>query len=303
MHAHAGEVKNHVHLTMAEPMSAELLGSEAVDPLSDVDVSRNRPHSSRRRVLVLVGAALAAAILVMVTWMMLSTDHSPPSSTLVSADARESRAADSSAQPELAPSASIVGTAPDIAVTPLAPPLAADTAGPQPAAVAESSAASGERGRADDANRIVHDLAQMANTLQSIQEQLAVVLAEVRDHPAAAQPPSSPVIDPTMAQLRQQLQRRDGEIAALRRELAAREQTITTVTEQLKRVESRPALPGWTVVGLTAKSAALRDPSGRTHVVATGEVIVDDIKLMSIDTAINRVSTTVGDMIYRAGTP
>jgi hypothetical protein len=290
---------------MAEPMSAELLGSEAVDQLGNVDASRDRAYRSPRRVLVLVGAVLAAAILGVVTWMMMSTDPSSPASTLVALDARESRvlATDPSAQSELAPKASIVGTAPDAAVTPLGPPLATDTIGPESAAAADSSGASGDGRVADDPDRIVHGLAEVTNTLQSIQEQLHVVLVEVRDRPMAAQPPSSPVIDPTTAQLRQQLQRRDGELAGLRRELAAREQTITTMTEQLNRVESRPALPGWTVVGLTAKSAALRDPSGRTHVVATGEAIVDEIKMISIDTVTNRVSTTVGDMIYRAGTP
>lgn len=286
---------------MAEPMSAELLDPDGID----VEVSTHGGQRSRRRLFVLVGAALATAILGVVTWMLISPESSSPASTVVSVDARESRvlAADASEQPELAPPTSMVGTEPDAVVKPLGPPLTADTTGPKPTVAADSSRTSSDGGLADDSNRIAHELAQLANTLQSIQGQLDVVVAEVIDRPRAASPPTSTVTEPTMAQLRQQLQRRDGEFATLRRELAAREQTIATMTEQLKRAESRPALPGWTVVGLTAKSAALRDPSGRTHVVATGEAIVDEIKLVSIDTATNRVSTTAGDMTYHGSKP
>lgn len=297
---------------MAESMNAESSGSEPVDPLTDTDALTDErreaeAHRCQRRVLVLVGAGLAAATLVAAVWMAASTG---PSSTVpnhkpLDARAPGSRAADLFPKHELAaPSASIAGTAPDVAVTPLDRALIADTTDPKAAAAEDALRASADEGAVgNDENPVVHALADMADTLQAIQERLDVVLADMRNRPTAMQPASSAATDATTAQLRQQLQRRDSELAALRRERAAREQTITSLTEQLQRVEGRPALPGWTVVGLTAQSAALRDPSGRTRVVAAGEVIVDDIKVISIDTASNRVHTTVGDMIHRGGTP
>lgn len=270
-------------------MNTESLDPEAEERMTDLDSSGSVAPSTWTRLgakkWYLLAGILLAGIVVGAVWTSLSSDQG----SVQSQRAQVSTAISSTEEMAAHRARALTDDAAS-----LKRPARQDAVLAQEidAKIAESEDRTGQR------------LDQLSHALRSIEGQFEVVLTEMRNHPASTetQKNSAAAADGQTAHLRQQAKNRDGEVATLRQELAAREKVIANMTEQTRRLAKRPALPGWSVVGLTARSAAFRDLNGRTRVVATGEVIVDDVKLLGIDTASNRVNTTAGEMIYLGDT-
>jgi hypothetical protein len=136
-------------------------------------------------------------------------------------------------------------------------------------------------------------------SLQALQGAMQLVFTEIRSPRVSGQAQEAlDSADKMLSLLKKQIATRDQEIARLRGELAAREHLVRDMKSQAQRSSARSALAGWEIVGLTVRNAALKDPSGQTHVVSIGETIVDGVQLKQIDPAGTRITTSAGDIAY-----
>ena len=178
-----------------------------------------------------------------------------------------------------------------------APQSAGSAAGPATAsrlneARAESSA--------PDAVALGQRLDRIENSLQALQGILDDMRMELSARSPQESHTSPAVVEHRAGSLHRQLTSRDPEIARLHREQPVNGHPPSDLKALSQHSAARTALPGWEIVGLSARNVALRDPGGRTHVVAIGETVVDDVELTQIDTVANRITTTAGDITYRA---
>jgi hypothetical protein len=139
-------------------------------------------------------------------------------------------------------------------------------------------------------DRIEISLQGMQRMLESLRTELTAV--------RAYQPPPQPTgpTEKRSVSPRQRLTIRHQENA--RRELAVNGPSPGDGKPIPQRSTERVPLPGWEIVGLSARNVALRDPGGRTHVVAIGEVIADDVELTRVDPVANRIITSAGELTY-----
>ena len=163
----------------------------------------------------------------------------------------------------------------------------------------------GERvGGADEFSALQQRFDRLDTSLQTLQGVVQLILTEMRSSRASGQAQEAlDAADRMLGVLKKQLSGRDQEIARLRRELSAREHLTGDTRVQAQQASARSALTGWEIVGLTARNAALKDPSGQTHVVSIGESITDGVQLRQIDPAGTRIMTNAGDITYRGTTP
>jgi hypothetical protein len=150
-----------------------------------------------------------------------------------------------------------------------------------------------------DGVAIAQRLDRIESSLQTLRAALDTVRVELSARPSPELRRSPANTEKRVDSLHRQLSTRDPEAVRLRREVPANGHSPSDVKALSQRSASRPGLPGWEIVGLSARNVALRDPGGRTHVVAIGETIVDEIELTQIDTVANRITTTAGDITYR----
>lgn len=140
---------------------------------------------------------------------------------------------------------------------------------------------------------------RMDISMQALQGAMQAVLTEVRSSGASAQMKQTlESADKMVSLLKKQLTNRDQEIVRLRGALANREHLVNDMKSEAQRASARSTLAGWEIVGLTARNAALKDPSGQTHVVSVGETIVDGVQLKQIDPTRTRITTSAGDIVY-----
>lgn len=265
----------------------------------------------RGGVWLVVGGLFLAAAVIGTGWMAYAALHGDEAPR-GAAGARPSLM-ESAAQPAVPPPAPIAGDTPaDPRFVPAdAPPLGvvdapsaapamdaplhAEAATPAPNPVDSATAAGELRGA------MTQRFDQVDAGLQNVRGLVELVVAELRTNPLSGEMQEKlDAADKMVTLLKTQAASKDGEIVRLRRELAERERLIADMKEENRRLAEKPALPGWEIVGLTARNAAFKDPAGHTRVVAVGEVIVDGVKLLEIDTAANRVGTTSGYMVYRS---
>lgn len=150
-----------------------------------------------------------------------------------------------------------------------------------------------------DGVAIAQRLDRIESSLQTLRAALDTIRVELSARPSPELRRSPANTEKRADSLPRQLSTRDPAAVRLRREVPANGHSPSDVKALSQHSASRPSLPGWEIVGLSARNVALRDPGGRTHVVAIGETIVDEIELTQIDTVANRITTTAGDITYR----
>lgn len=281
------------------------------DALDDApsDVSATPAGRGRGGVWLVLGGLFLVAAVLGVGWMLygaLRGDAAPRASSaarpsLMTTASRDgpppARAEETSADPALLPTDALPAppeaesVARAIEGTPSTTPAV-----PEPRSVEQATDATEEL-RQGMATRFD----QVDAGLQNVRGLIELVVAELRTNPLSGEMQEKlDAADKMVTLLKTQGASKDGEIVRLRRELAERERLIADMKEENRRLAEKPALPGWEIVGLTARNAAFKDPAGHTRVIAVGEVIVDGVKLLEIDTAANRVGTTSGYMVYRS---
>jgi hypothetical protein len=174
-------------------------------------------------------------------------------------------------------------------------------AGPTANHPAEMDPAAEARVSADDLRLLQQRFDRLDTSLQAVQGDMQLVLTEMRSARVSGQAQEAlDSADKMLSVLKKQIATRDQEIIRLRGDLAAREHLVKDMKLQAQHSKARSPLAGWEIVGLTVRNAALKDPSGQTHVVSIGETIVDGVQLKQIDPAGTRITTTAGDIAYHA---
>lgn len=178
-----------------------------------------------------------------------------------------------------------------------APQSAGSAAGPATASRLDEPRAVSS---APDAVALEQRLDRIENSLQGLRGILDNMRMELSARPAQEFHTSPAVGEQRADSLHRQLTTRDPENVRLHRQQAVNRHPPSDLKPVSQHAAARTGLPGWEIVGLSARNVALRDPGGRTHVVAIGETVVDDVELTQIDTVANRVTTTAGDITYHA---
>jgi hypothetical protein len=161
----------------------------------------------------------------------------------------------------------------------------------------------GERLGTNELSVLQQRFDRMDASMQELQSVMQLVLTETRSAQVSGRAEALDAADKMLGVLKKQLAGRDQEIARLRHELSTRERLANDTRGQSQQVNPRSVLTGWEIVGLTARNAALKDPSGQTHVVSIGESITDGVQLKQIDPAGIRIITSAGDIGYHGAAP
>lgn len=177
-----------------------------------------------------------------------------------------------------------------------APQSAGSAAGP---ATASRMNEASRESSAPDAVAVEQRLDRIENSLQALRGILDNMRTELSARPTQESHKSPAFVEQRPGSLHRKLASQDPEIGRMHREQPANGQPSGDLKARLQHSAARSGLPGWEIVGLSARNVALRDPGGRTHVVAIGETVVDDVELTQIDTVANRITTTAGDITYR----
>jgi hypothetical protein len=288
------------------------LGREEDDEI-EYEEEHPREHRSARPNLRVYSVPLAAVALVgllgATLWFVRSGGHETPSMRAVpefsraqdhfSEATRNTRIVGSALHTPRSTSAGAAFIPENDAQESAADPSGAMGAGPTANHPAEMDAAAEPHVSADDLRLLQQRFDRLDTSLQALQGDLQLVLTEMRSSRVSGQAQEAlDSADKMLSVLKKQIATRDQEIVRLRGELAAREHLVKDMKLQAQHASARSALAGWEIVGLTVRNAALKDPSGQTHVVSIGETIVDGVQLKQIDPAGTRITTTAGDIAY-----
>ncbi len=309
---------------MARPAQAmadevEELEREGPDSEDGIDFEPGEPELQHRKpdpkryVVPLAGVVLVTA-LVAVAWVSFAPRRGPQPDRalldlpqLASATVerplgnRSARSPGHEMDPRLGPGA------PVSSAQRFDPPRAVDSGDPPPqqgssadgsTMASRVNAAPAEISTLDGA-AIAQRLDRIEGSLQTLRAALDNVRVELSARPSSEPRRSSANTEKRLDSLHRPLTTRDPEGVRLHREAPANGHSSIDLKAPSQHSTARPGLPGWEIVGLSSRNVALRDPGGRTHVVAIGETIVDEIELTQIDTVANRITTTAGDITYR----
>lgn len=307
---------SHVMADEAEEQERESPGSEddGIDFEPGEQELPQRSHDPKRYVVPLAGVFLAT-VLVALAWVSFAPRRGPPlDRTLLDLPQPASATVD---RPPGNPSVKSRGYEVDPRLGPEAPGLSAQRSPDPPRLTHSSDSPPQQLGSTEDLTTpgrvnsvpagisspesaaIAQRLDRIDESLQTLRAALDKVQMELSARRAAEPRKSAVNTEKHLDSHYLASGTRDLETVRLPRGSIAKGHPSIDLKVQSQRAATGSGLPGWEIVGLTVRNVALRDPGGRTHVVAIGETIVDEVELTQIDTVANRITTTAGDITYR----